>query len=55
MFLDKTLSVKLQKKLAACYQNANCQIFHGIAHEDYFVTDEVVDYVKKTILQTSSE
>ena len=52
---DKTLSARLQKKLAACYQNANCQIFHGIAHEDYFVTDEVVDYVKKFILQISLE
>ena len=43
---DKTLSARLQKKLAACYSNSECKIFHGISHEDYFVTDEVVEFVK---------
>lgn len=43
---DTTLDDKLQKKLADCYQNAECRIFHGISHEDYFTTDEVVEFVK---------
>ena len=48
---DKTLSARLQKKLAACYSNSECKIFHGISHEDYFVTDEVVEFVKGIMYQ----
>ena len=48
---DKTLSARLQQKLAACYSNVECKIFHGIKHEDYFVTDEVVEFVKEIILE----
>lgn len=48
---DKTLSARVQKKLAACYSNSECKIFHGISHEDYFVTDEVVEFVKGIINQ----
>ena len=44
---DKTLSAKLQKKLAACYSNSECKIFHGIKHEDYFTTDEVIEFIKE--------
>lgn len=48
---DKTLSARVQKKLAACYANSECKIFHGISHEDYFVTDEVVEFVKGIMYQ----
>ena len=48
---DKTLSARVQKKLAACYSNSECKIFHGISHEDYFVTDEVVEFVKGIMYQ----
>ena len=46
---DKTLNAKLQKKLADCYSDSECKILHGISHEDYFVTDEVVEFVKEII------
>ena len=48
---DKTLSARVQKKLAACYANSECKIFHGISHEDYFATDEVVEFVKGIMYQ----
>lgn len=44
---DKTLSAKLQKKLADCYSDSECKIFHGIKHEDYFTTDEVIEFIKE--------
>ena len=48
---DETLSDKLQYKLAACYPNAECRIFSGIKHEDYFTTDEVIRFVKEDVLK----
>ena len=48
---DETLSDRLQHKLAACYPNAQCRIFSGIKHEDYFTTDEVIRYVKEEVLE----
>ena len=47
---DRTLSDELQQKLAACYNDAECKIFSGIEHEDYFVTDEVIRYIKEEVL-----
>lgn len=47
---DTTLNDDLQQKLADCYQNAECKIFHGITHEDYFTTDVVIQYVTENIL-----
>ena len=44
---DKTLSTKLQKKLAGCYSDSECRIFSGIKHEDYFVTAEVIEFIKE--------
>lgn len=44
---DKTLSASLQKKLADCYSDSECKIFHGIKHEDYFTTDEVIEFIKE--------
>ena len=43
---DTTLNTDIQKKLADCYETADCKIFHGIKHEDYFVTDEVIAFVR---------
>ena len=48
---DTTLSAKTQQKVADCYNNADCKIFSGIRHEDYFVTDEVIRYVKENVLK----
>ncbi|MBR0476311.1 MAG: hypothetical protein IJJ66_05805 [Treponema sp.] len=46
---DKTLSASLQQKLAALYSSsaspAECKIFHGISHEDYFATEEVIHFL----------
>jgi hypothetical protein len=41
----------MQQKLADCYMEAECKIFHGIKHEDYFVTDEVVGFVRNSVLE----
>jgi pimeloyl-ACP methyl ester carboxylesterase len=49
---DETLSDTLQKKLAGCYKDAECKIFSGIKHEDYFTTDEVIRYVKENVLES---
>lgn len=43
---DTTLSASLQKKVAACFPNAELKIFENIRHESYMVTDEVIDYIK---------
>jgi len=51
---DKTLGADIQKKLAALYDNAECRIFEGIAHEDYFVNDEVIGYIKEQVLTPRS-
>ena len=48
---DTTLDDKMQRKLAALYENAECKIFTGIKHEDYFVTDEVIEYVRGAVLK----
>jgi hypothetical protein len=41
----------MQRKLAACYAEAECKIFHGIKHEDYFITDEVVQFVIENVIE----
>ena len=48
---DTTLDANMQQKLADCYTGAKCKIFHGIKHEDYFVTDEVVRFVRNSVLE----
>ena len=48
---DTTLDANMQRKLAACYAEAECMIFHGIKHEDYFITDEVVQYVIENVIE----
>lgn len=47
---DTTLGENIQQKLAGCYQDADCRIFQGIKHEDYFTTEEVIQYVKLNVL-----
>ena len=47
---DTTLSADIQRKLAGCYRQADCQIFRGIKHEDYFTTDEVIRFVIENVL-----
>lgn len=48
---DTTLDAKIQKKLTDCFEDAECIIFEGISHEDYFVNDEVIGYVNEKILK----
>ena len=48
---DTTLDANMQRKLAACYAEAECRIFHGIKHEDYFITDEVVQFVIENVIE----
>ena len=47
---DTTLSADMQRKVASCYQNANCHIYEDIKHEDYFIRDEVINFVKENVL-----
>lgn len=46
---DKTLDVKLQKKLAECYQNAEFKIFEDIEHEHYLKDERVISLIKDGI------
>ena len=46
---DKTLDEKIQKKLAECYPSAECKIFHGIEHEYYFETEDVIEFTKNRL------
>ncbi len=43
---DRTLSSKLQKKLAAHYETANLKIFPDIKHEFYLNDDRVISLIK---------
>ena len=46
---DMTLDSSLQKKLADCFNNSEVKIFDGVSHENYFVTDDVIDYVNTNL------
>lgn len=48
---DTTLDANMQQKLADCYKEAECKIFHGIKHEDYFITDEVIQFVIEKVIE----
>ena len=48
---DSTLSAELQQKLSRCYKDSVCKIYKDIQHEDYFLTDEVIRYVKETVFE----
>ncbi len=43
---DTTLDASLQEKVAGCFENSEIKIFEDISHEDYFVTDNVIEYIK---------
>ena len=44
---DTTLNFSLQKKVSECFENSELKIFDGINHEDYFINDNVIDYIKE--------
>ena len=46
---DKTLSASLQTKLSDCFENSGLKIFDDITHENYFVSEEVVQYINDII------
>ena len=46
---DKTLSASLQKKLSVCFENSELKIFNDITHEDYFISEKVVQYINSVI------
>jgi len=48
---DKTLSVSLQKKVAKCFNDSRLKVFDNISHENYFISNEVIDYVNGIIAQ----
>ncbi|HNX63731.1 MAG TPA: CocE/NonD family hydrolase [Oscillospiraceae bacterium] len=43
---DKTLSAALQEKVSKDYADSKVKIFDNISHEDYYVTPEVIEYIK---------
>lgn len=43
---DTTLDTSLQEKVVGCFENSELEIFGDISHEDYFVNDDVIDYIK---------
>ena len=46
---DKVLSLSLQEKLAGCFKNAQIKKFDGISHEDYFFSDDVIEFINQVI------
>lgn len=44
---DTTLNISLQEKVSECFGNSELKIFSGINHEDYFINDNVIDYIKE--------
>ncbi len=49
---DTTLNASLQKKVAECFNNSEIKIFDDVSHEDYFVNNDVLDYIITTMNQT---
>jgi len=48
---DRVLSPSLQEKLSRCFKNPKVKIFEDIAHEEYFRSDKVIDFIKQAIAQ----
>lgn len=46
---DKTLDADLQKKLAACYKNADLHIFPDIEHDAYLSDPRVIDLIQEAL------
>jgi pimeloyl-ACP methyl ester carboxylesterase len=52
---DKILSFSLQEKLSCCFRNSKIKIFDDIAHEDYFYSDNVVNFINQAIDQDNDK
>lgn len=48
---DKVLSISLQEKLSCSFKNSKVETFDDIAHEDYFCSDNVINYINLVIRQ----
>lgn len=46
---DTTLSASLQEKLSDSFKNSKLKIFDNVAHENYFMNDEVIKYINEVI------
>ncbi len=46
---DKVLGFSLQQKLSRSFRNAKVKIFDNISHEEYFCSDNVINYVNQVI------
>lgn len=46
---DKVLSASLQEKLSHSFKKPKVKIFGDIAHEDYFSSDDVIDFINQAI------
>lgn len=46
---DNVLSASLQEKLSASFKNSQVKIFVDITHEDYFNSDDVINYINEII------
>ena len=48
---DKVLNASLQERLSCSFKSAKLKIFDDIAHEDYFCSDNVINYINQVIGQ----
>lgn len=46
---DKTLNASLQENLSGCFKNSELKIFDDVAHEDYFISEDVIQYINTAI------
>ena len=46
---DKTLNASLQKKVSDCFDNSKLKIFDDIEHENYFISEDVINYINEII------
>ena len=46
---DTTLNASLQKELSNCFENSELKIFNNVTHENYFLNDEVIEYINGVI------
>ena len=42
---DRTLGVTLQKKVANCFDTVKLNVFDQVTHENYLISDEVIEYI----------
>jgi pimeloyl-ACP methyl ester carboxylesterase len=46
---DRVLSASLQEKLSRSFKNPELRIFDGIAHEEYFRSEDVTAYINNVL------